>query len=48
MLGGYTQSLLQETEPHRTTSQGRTAQWCDGKAFAYISGRAHMALPPLS
>lgn len=44
MLGSYTQYLLQETEPHRTTSQGRTAQWCDCKAFPCISGGAHMVL----
>lgn len=44
MLSTYTQALLRETEPYRTTDQGRTAKWSELKTFFSISLRAHVVI----
>lgn len=44
MLSNYTQSLLQEIEPYRTTGQSRTAQWGDLEAFSSTRLGAHVVV----
>lgn len=46
MLSNYTQSLLSETEPYRTTGQGRSAKWGDLKAFSVSLGAHVVVLIP--